>query len=235
MRFNVPTQMKRPDPRYFLSALLVFLITLGLLFVWTSLPGYTLASNDGPLGALMAKCHRLPGWFHGGWEDLNTVGYRGGGGFASITFGLLWALGPLFYSKFYAPLAILLVGVAAWFFFRQMRFTPLACLLGGLAAMLNSAFFSVACWGIAAHTNTIAMTFFALGCLANNTARWRWVRVVVAGLAVGMGIAEGADVGAIFSVYVAAFALCQASQGKEGHCDGVGMGRDSPAGDGKKG
>jgi hypothetical protein len=196
--------------RSFATFVLLIIGVLVVLFIAAWLPGHTLASNDGPLGAIMAKCHRLPGWFTGGWEDLNTVGYRGGASFVSISFALQGLLGPVLYSKFYAPFAIGLLGVGAWCFFRQMRFAAPVCIIGGLAAMLNSGYFSVACWGIAAHTNTIAMTFFALACLADPVSPHRWVRVILAGFAVGMGVAEGADVGAIFSVYVAIFALYQA-------------------------
>jgi hypothetical protein len=54
------------------------------------------------------------------------------------------------------------------------------------------------------------MNFLALAALADTSSRQRWFRVVLAGLAVGMGVIEGADVGAIFSLYVAAFILYQA-------------------------
>jgi hypothetical protein len=85
-----------------------------------------------------------------------------------------------------------------------------ACLLGGLAAALNSGFFSAACWGVGTHPLTVAMEFFALAALVDNSSSKRWLRVILAGLAVGMGVMEGADIGAIFSIYVACFALYQA-------------------------
>jgi hypothetical protein len=173
-------------------------------------PGYTVSSNDGPLGALKAESHRLPREFFGGWQDLNTIGTRGGGSSPNISYTLLWVLGPVLYSKFYAPVALLILGLGAWTFFRAMKFAPLACVLGGLAAMLNSGFFSVACWGIAAHTITVGMSFFALAALADTTSPRRWVRVALAGLAVGMGVCEGADVGAMFSGFAALFVIYQA-------------------------
>ena len=54
------------------------------------------------------------------------------------------------------------------------------------------------------------MTFLALAALSDTTSRRRWLRVALAGLAVGMGVTEGADLGAIFSVLVAAFVIYQA-------------------------
>ena len=75
---------------------------------------------------------------------------------------------------------------------------------------MNSGFFSAACWGVASHAIAIGMIFFALAALADTSSRWRWLRVVLAGLAVGMSVTEGADIGALFSLYVAAFVVYQA-------------------------
>lgn len=190
--------------------LLLIFIILSVLFRYSYLPGFTLASNDGPIGTLKSDSHKLPQEFFGGWQDLNSIGIREGT-WPSLTYFLLCTLKPIAYSKLYAPIGLLLLGLGAWTFFRTMKFAPGACILGGLAAMLNSGFFSVACWGVVAHTNTIAMTFFAMAALisAQNAVSplQRWVRIALAGLAVGMGVAEGADVGAIFSVYVALFAM----------------------------
>ena len=193
----------------FVTALGLFLAVVAIMLYGVFLPEQTLFSNDGPLGQLMAQCHRLPDRFAGCWLDLNSVGFNGGAASPSITFGLQWLLGPVWFSKFYALLSLLILVAGAWCFFRQSKLTPLACLLGGLAAILNSTFFSVACWGVGAHDITVGMCFFALALLADPAARQRWLRVILAGMALGMGVTEGADIGAIFSLYVAAFVLYQ--------------------------
>jgi hypothetical protein len=54
------------------------------------------------------------------------------------------------------------------------------------------------------------MSFFALAAVADTTARPRWLRFALAGCALGMGVSEGADIGALFSLYVAAFVIYQA-------------------------
>ncbi|HEX3800327.1 MAG TPA: YfhO family protein [Verrucomicrobiae bacterium] len=188
--------------------LLAFIITC--LFGLTWLPSHTLFSNDGPLARLVSQCHHLPEAFSGVWEDLNTIGYREQGALPNITYGLRLVAGPVLFSKFYVPLALMVLGLGAWSFFRQCGLSPAACVLGGLAAMLNSDFFSTACWGIAANPLVVGMSYFALAALMRTTA-WRgWARAMLAGFAVGMGLAEGADVGAIFSLYVAAFVIYQA-------------------------
>ena len=206
---------------------LLFLAVLSILLHGVFLPGHTLFANDGPLGELMAQCHRLPDRFTGCWADLNSVGFNGGAASPDISSGLEWLLGPVWFSKFYAILSLLLLGFGAWCFFRQSRLTPLACVLGGLAAMLNSTFFSLACWGMSPHVLTAGMSFLALAALADTSPCRRWLRLILAGFAVGMGVAEGADVGAIFSLYVAAFIVYQAwtTEGSRVRNLAVGLGR----------
>jgi hypothetical protein len=189
---------------------LLLFVVLSLLLCNDYLPGNILFSNDGPLGRLMAQCHRLPDRFTGCWEDLNLLGFRDWDTAPSISFGLQYLLKPVLFSKLYAPVGLFILGLGAWCFFRQSGLAPAACLLGGLAATLNSGFFSAACWGVASHAITVGMIFFALAALADPSARGRWLRVVLAGLAVGMGVTEGADVGALFSLCVAAFVIYQA-------------------------
>jgi len=193
-------------------------LTCGLLLVvvaallWGNfVPGQTQFSNDGPLGRLMSECHRLPERFTGCWEDLNAVGYREAGAVPNITFGLQWILGPICFSKLYAPAALMILGLGAWCFFQQIGLGRVARTIGALAAVLNSGYFSAACWGVGAHVITIGMSFFALAALSGDSGIRAWLRAGLAGLAVGMGVSEGADMGAIFSVFVAAFVVYQAA------------------------
>jgi hypothetical protein len=189
--------------------LIVLTAVLGLSFCGAFVPGYTLFSNDGPLSRLMSECHRLPDSFTGAWQDLNAVGYREGGAAPNVSSGLRWLLHPLWFSRCYALAGLLLLGMGAWCFFNQMKLSWPACLLGGLAAALNSSFLSAACWGVVAHAIAIGMTFFALASLADADSPLRWCRTGLAGFAVGMAVCEGADVGALFSFVVAAFVLWQ--------------------------
>jgi hypothetical protein len=196
-----------------------------VVMLWGNfLPGQTQFSNDGPLGRLVSECHRLPERFFGCWQDLNAVGYREGSAVPSITFALQWLLGPLLFSKLYAPIALMILGLSAWYFFRQTGLTRAACMLGGLAAVLNSSFFSAACWGVESHVIAIGMTFLALGLLAQKSGLQGWLRTGLAGLAVGMGVSEGADIGAIFSFFVAGFLVYQAFVAEGGKIKNFGFG-----------
>jgi hypothetical protein len=192
------------------GASVLLLVLLSGLFYGVFMPGHTLFSNDGPLSELMTQSHRLPERFTGCWQNLNSVGFNGGSAAPDISFGLQWLLGPVLFSKFYTIISLFLLGISAWIFFRQSRLTPLACSLGALAAVLNSTLFSVAAWGISAHVLTIAMFFLALAALMDTSSRLGWLRLVLAGFAIGMGVTEGADVGAIFSLYFVAFVIYQA-------------------------
>lgn len=192
-----------------LTALGVFFLVMAGTLRGVFWPGQTLFSNDGPLGQLMAECHRLPQRFTGCWLDLNSVGFNGGAASPSISFGLQWLLGPLWFSKLYAIISLVILALGVWCFLRELKLNPWACILGGLAASLNSTFFSVAGWGVGAHDITAGMFFFALAALADTSSPRRWLRVILAGMALGMAVTEGADVGAIFSVYAAAFLVYQ--------------------------
>lgn len=201
---GTPVKARGPG---FAAMLALLLVTLSLLFYGVFRPGHTLFSNDGPLARLITSSHKLPERFTGCWYDLNSVGYREPGAMPDITYGLLLLLKPLAFSKFYVIVALTILGLGAWCFFRQCGLAPPACILGGFAAVLNSEFFSDACWGTAGHCIAIGMIFFALAALADISSPRRWLRVVLAGLAVGLAVTEGADVGAIFSVYVAGFVI----------------------------
>ncbi len=210
MDLRSPASSSTPRSTGFLTMFLLLFGLLALLFHDCFFSGYTLFSNDGPLGAIMVDSRRVPESFTGVWQDLNSIGFREGGAVPSITYGLMWLLGPLGFSKFYVPIVLLILGMAAWGFFRRLGLAPLACVLGALASVLNSGFFSSACWGVAAHPLTLALSYLALAALADTSSSRSWLRVVLAGLAVGMGVVEGADIGAIFSLYVAAFVIYQA-------------------------
>ncbi len=193
------------------TTFLLYFAVLAVLLYGVFLPGQTLFSNDGPLGELMAKCHHLPDRFFGCWADLNSVGFNASAASPNISLCLQWFLGPLWFSKLYALISLLILGVGAWCFFRQMQLTPLASILGGLAILLNSTCFSVACWGVGAHELAIGMIFLALAALADMSSPRYWLRVILAGFAVGMGVMEGADVGAILSVLAGIFVIYQAA------------------------
>ena len=169
-----------------LSAPLLLLIVLAILFWRSFLPGFVHFSNDGPLGMQNAAWMHLPEAITGSWYDLNSIGTSAGAVSPSITSAIRWVLGPVGYAKFLAPVALWILGTGAWFFFRQLKLSPLAAALGGLAAALNSDFFATACWGVASQQIAIGMDFFALGLVAGNSletpALTRWTRLALAGL-----------------------------------------------------
>jgi hypothetical protein len=192
-------------------------VILAALFWKSFLPGYVHFSNDGPLGQQNATWARVPGAFTGSWGDLNDIGGNAGASAPDLTALMRLALrplgaeGPVLYAKFFPAVALFILGLGAWTFFRQLKLSPLAAVLGGLAAALNSAFFSTACWGVASQQIAVAMTYFALALVVSNTPETpvltRWVRWMLAGLAVGANVMQGADIGAIFSLFIAAFVL----------------------------
>jgi len=194
------------------SALLVALLVL--LFWRSFLPDFVHFSNDGPLGQLNANWVRLPAAFTAIWDDLNDIGNNTGAWPPDLNALCTWMLGPVGYAKFFPPIALFFLGFSAWCFFRQLKISPLAAALGALAAALNSTFFATACWGVAGQLDAFSMDFLALALVVSiSTATPRLTRIVrlaLAGLAVGVNVMEAADIGAIFSLFVAAFVLFKA-------------------------
>ncbi|MEJ0088277.1 MAG: hypothetical protein WDM80_00750 [Limisphaerales bacterium] len=163
---------------------------------------------------MMAEMARLPATFTGLWQDLNSIGSNVGAEALNVTSLLKLIAGPVGFAKTYAPASLWILGLGAWFFFRQLRLSPLAATLGALAAVLNSTFFSDAAWGVASHEIALGMNFFALGLIVSNTSETplitRWTRLALAGLCVGVNVMEAADIGALYSIFIAAFIFFKA-------------------------
>lgn len=145
-------------PRNLFTPILLAII-LAALFWKSFLPGYVHFSNDGPLGQQNAAWRQLPAAFTGSWYDLNDIGSNAGVLAPDPNSLIFWVLGPVGYAKFLAPIALLVLGLGAWAFFRQLKLTPLAATLGALAATLNSAYFATACWGWRRNKLPSAWTF----------------------------------------------------------------------------
>jgi hypothetical protein len=203
---------KKPTRLWLVPAF--FAAVLACLFWRSFLPGFVHFNNDGPLGMLSAAWLQFPQALTGQWYDLNSIGSNAGTSSPDFLALIRWGFGPVGCAKFIAAIALWILGTGAWFFFRQLKLSPLAAVLGGLAAALNSAFFSAACWGVASQQIAIGMDFFALGLVAANSvetpALTRWARLALAGLCVGVNVMEAADIGAIFSLFVAIFVFYKA-------------------------
>ena len=211
MKNSPPVSTSRRDG--LLTAWLLVTV-LALLFWRSFLPDFVHFSNDGPLGQQNVHWLRLPAALSGMWADLNETGGNAGTYSPSISGALAWMLGPVGYAKFLAPITLFIVGIGAWMFFRRLNLSPLAATLGTLAAVLNSTFFATACWGVASQQIALGMDFLALSLVVSNTREtpWlvRWTRLALAGLCVGVNVMEAADIGALFSLFVAAFVMFKA-------------------------
>ena len=206
MKVNQPSVSTRPAG---IGSVLILALALACLFWRSFLPDYVHFSNDGPLGQQNAAAAHLPEAFLGTWYDNNDIGSGSGAWALSISAVFRWIVGPVGYAKFLAPFALFVLGLGAWSFFRQLKLSPLAVTLGTLAAVLNSTFFAIACWGVAPQEIAIGMDFFALALVVSISAETPLVtslaRLALAGLCVGMNVMEAADIGAIFSLFVSAF------------------------------
>lgn len=190
-----------------LAVLFGLLLTVAILsFSGILWPEVSVFANDGPFGRSASICFRTPEAFTRIWSDLNWLGNSGGNMSPDFTSLLYWLLGPLGFSRYYAPATLFVLGVAFWFLGRCLGFRPPACVLLGLAASLNSDYFSLAAWGLGTLPLCVAMSALAVGTVA-SPVRPAWARWPLAGVFVGIAVMEGFDNGAIFSVFVAAFAV----------------------------
>ena len=192
----------------FAGAAAVLLVVTLFLF-WDSFnPALILFSNDGPLGSISTDAIEMPGTFSGYWHDLNWLGYEQ----PSASPGIYMALGLLLqksvlYLKWCTPICLVILGLAAWFFFRTLGFRNLACTIGAAAAAFNMEVVSYACWGLPSRALTFATSFLAGAFILRALKSRPWPNLALAGICVGLGLMEGYDVGALFSLYIAAFVL----------------------------
>jgi hypothetical protein len=163
--------------------------------------------NDTALGAMDASWFRMPGTYAGIWNSGNWIGVKIPACSPDLGTILATFVSPEMYLKIFAPCTMLLLGFSAWVLFRQLKFAPMVCVAGGLAAGLNMHCFSNACWGTGTWNISMAMIFLALAALVTGGIRQTWIKAALAGLAVGMAVMEGFDSGAILSVYVAVFVV----------------------------
>ena len=199
-----------------LIAVLVVFVVLACFFGKVFLPDWVLFSNDGPLGLQMANWLKLPQAFLGQWYDLAPLGTNSGASLPDVSTMIRWVLGPIGYAKFLTPISLWFLGGAAYFCFRRMGLAVGTAIIGGLAACLTTGFFTNACWGAAPPIIAFGMNFLAIGALAKRDKYPFWIAPALAGLAVGINVMEAADIGALFSLLIAAFVVYQSLAGEEG-------------------
>jgi len=188
----------------------VLAVIAAALFHTSFKPEMVVFSSDGPLGIAASRQLAFPTGFTGTWFDSNWLGSGGGPNAPQSTWVFLWLLGPVGFAKFLPALQIFLLGLAATFCSRTFGFRPMVCLLAGLAAELNSNFFSNACWGVGTRCTSLAAAFLAIAAIwSSRSGPWqaRLVKLILGGLATGLSVMEGSDNGMIFSLFIAAFAF----------------------------
>ena len=161
--------------------------------------------NDVTVGQMKAIPNQLPEAFKGIWRNGAWIGLSGVPVDPTISALLKMIFSPEIFLRLYAPFSLFFIGFSAWLFFRQLRFSALACVLGGVAAGLNGHFFSIACWGEGNWNIAAGCVFLALSAISSKVITQLWAKGVLAGMAVGMCVMEGFDVGAIMAIMVGAF------------------------------
>src|SRR4051812_13952965 len=177
-------------------ALLCLGLVLGFLFRQSFDERMVLFSNDAPLGLISSNAgvtaSTWEGIVSGFWQDLNWIGIEMPSVMPGLSWGMFQIFGtPVVNAKFHAPLSLFFMGFCAWFFFRTLGFRSVVCILGGIAAALNTDPFSHATWGLPSRALTLGGTFLALAALYSGLRGRAWIKAALAGMCVGMGIVEG--------------------------------------------
>ncbi len=218
MKTRVSPKPKPSNP--WPGALALIIVVLVVLFWRSFLPDYVHFSNDWPIGQQNANWIKLPTAMTGMWDDLNGLGLNAAAFAPSVMMLLKSLLSPVMFAKFFPVLALLIAGVGAFTFFRALKLSALAATLGALAAVLNSTNFADACWGTATHQIALGLDFCALALIVSNTRETpgfiRWARLALAGLCVGLNVVEAQDIGALYSIFIAAFLFFRSLTNAEG-------------------
>lgn len=177
----------------------------GVLFAKNFEPGVAHFANDGPIGTLLARPYQTPDSYRGIWNDLLWLGAWNGNFNPNITGLAIGAIGPTYYHKFMIPIGLIFLGLSAAYCGQRFGFPRWVCILVGTAAALNMNVFSNACWGLPSRAHAMGAAFLALAAMRASAGRFAVIKAVLAGLAIGLGITEGGDNGAIFAIVVGCY------------------------------
>lgn len=195
---------------YLALAMVGLLILLGVSFHEGMGPNMVHFNNDAPYGMIKARESSALTGLTGYWENLNWVGIEQPSGQPELG-NLYYALtGTELFCKTFPAFSLFFLGFAGWVLFRTLKFHPLVCFAGALAAAYNTNAFSNACWGLGTWPIARGMILLSLAALFSYRERPHWSKLVLAGAAIGFNIMSAFDTGAIYSIYVAAFAFALA-------------------------
>ena len=208
---NNPNSAKTGGFKSALTFLAILAVVFSALFIGSFHPDKVVFSNDGPLGSVVAECRSIPEIMTGVWVDSNWLGGPEPTPTPGPSLALRLVTTPVMLDKLYAPVSLMIIACCAYIFFWRMKFSPMVCLLGGLAVGLNSDFVGTSCWGVCSQPIAFGMNLLALAALADLSTPLRcWLGAALGGFSVGLGIVEGYDQGALFSLFIASFVAMQA-------------------------
>ncbi len=167
-------------------------------------------ANDGPYGTLLARPYQVPDSFRGIWNDLLWLGAWNGNFNPNLTGAGIAVLGPSLYHKAMIPIGLIFLGLCVSLCLHTFRLPRWVCVLGGLAAALNMNVFSNACWGLPSRAHAMGAAFLAIAAFHACNGRFAVIKAMLAGLALGLGISEGGDNGAIFAMVAGVYGFFRA-------------------------
>ncbi|HYE31845.1 MAG TPA: hypothetical protein VEH27_10470, partial [Methylomirabilota bacterium] len=181
-----------------------------LLFVFRKglEPNQVLFANDAPLGVLMSQADEAAQAFTGYWTPNNWLGIEQPSALPTFTATLFLVINdPVLFAKWYAPLSLLFSALCTWYCFRKLGFHAAVCVIGAIAALLNMNSLSNAAWGLPVRAISLGLGMLAVAALHGTLRGWWVLKAMLAGACVALSIMEGFDVGALYSLWLGAFAF----------------------------
>ncbi len=188
----------------------LLIVIFAVLFHRLFAGGVAHFANDGPYGTLLARPYQVPDSFRGIWNDLLWLGAWNGNFNPNLTGAGIAVLGPSLYHKAMIPIGLTFLGLCVSLCLHTFKLPRWVCVLGGLAAALNMNVFSNACWGLPSRAHAMGAAFLAIAAFHACGGRFALIKAMLAGLALGLGISEGGDNGAIFAMVAGVYGFFRA-------------------------
>lgn len=201
------------------AGLVAVVVALGmgvLLGVLWNEPQRVLAFNDGNIELVLSPLFSYPGSLSRIWNDQFFFG-RGEPGIGISVWSLLETiLGPYQYRRLSPIIAGLLVGLAGFWTCRQMGRSRSAALVAALFLAFCGWTATSPLSGLVGRSMTLFWSLLAIGILERNerlhghqelNKKTYLLGCALAGGAVGLAVCETADIGAFFSLTIAAWWL----------------------------
>lgn len=176
------------------------LLSAGTFWKVLSNPDTVLAFNDGNIEYALMPALQMPQAFQRAWDNQSFFGVGAGQLGLSVINLSEYLFGAHEWRRIGQACFLALCGLAFYWMFRQYRFHRIPSSIAAGILILTGWSNTFALSGLAARPAALAFTALALGFIEYGRQTGKWLPYAIAGGALGLGIAEVPDVGAILAM-----------------------------------